>query len=72
MAAAAGVCQRGGGAGHLQPGGGAAEGLPGLVPGGAAALWGVSGRAGGRGPRTAGPVAHTHTRRQEHLRGKPE
>jgi len=69
LAAAPGVRQRGGGARHLQPGGRPAERLPGLHPRGPAAVRRVSGRAGRRGPRAAGPVPEPRPRRPQHLRG---
>lgn len=70
VAAPAGVCQRGGGAGHLQPGVGAAEGMPGLVPRDQTTLWGVSGGTGGCRSGTPGPVSLTHQRWPQHLCGE--
>lgn len=70
VAAASGLCEWSGGAGHLQLGVGAAEGLPGLVPGGQAPLRGVSRGAGGRRSWTSGSVTHSNAWRPQHLCGK--
>lgn len=70
VVAATGVCVGGGRASHLLISLSVTARLSGLFSDGQAAVWGVSGGTGGRGPWTAGPLAHTHTRQQQHLRGK--